>query len=842
MKDVRFQLANGESVVYPNILTQTIEIDEARVLASASNDLSLMCELEGRDNLFTTTDGRMYYELLLNMYQNNVDNFDAGSVQLALNRLGDSFKARFLSVNGTGYLNALRRDFSSKNFNAHLEELVKTNSKTMLYKYLYQNIYDIATANNVSIDSMIQKTEVSLDEVKEIREISTTKPITLRVDDEYIQGKTTGAKKGLSYGLRSLSRATRGVHTGNMSMLAMFSNAGKSAPFVSLLYTPNGYIRMGDVKIGDTLFDMNGKRTKVTGIFPQGVKDNYKLTFKDGTTAECGLEHLWTVYTKSMIKTKAKEPKVMTLGEIMDYGLLDTAGAYKVLTPVNKALEYDKKEFLIDPYLLGALLGDGGIKRSITFSTSELEMVENVRNRLPKGFTIEKVKGDNYYYSISDHSGKNSITDNLRKLKLFGLGSHEKFIPKDYFYGSKEQRLDLLKGLFDTDGSVNKTGGNKSISTTSIRLRDDIIHLCHTLGYRASYITDNRDYKFGKCYQINIWTYDEIFTTSKHKNRVPKNRKVRKRVDLLAITKIEKLEPTEMQCIMVDSPTHTYLTDNMIVTHNTTINYNEFMMDFLEAGEKVFIYSNESSIEDFKDMLLIRTLTRKLKYFKLTRTKINELDIIKAKNPSAFQEYLYKIKEAQAYIDTHYGDKLVLFSVSRYSIAEFNMLHRRYAYRGFKYFLIDTMKSEDAGDKMAIGRLVQQSRNIYELARKLDTHVMVSYQVASYLKQSLKRIIDESCLSGSKQIIEILDILITGRELYQDEYPNQKREIKVYTIKKENGEFKRDYKTLESDKKYIILFLPKNRYGEKILPTLHEFQGAFGITKEIGLCENVMDR
>lgn len=503
MENVKFLLPDRQSTaVYPNNITVGLEIDEARVIACVCNDLSLMCELEGRGNLFNTEDGQLYYSLLNDMHKNKVQEFEIGAVQASLARLGEKYRLNFEQNNGMGHLNAVRKDLSTSNFESYLDTLIKANTKLMMYREFYSNMFDIASGTATNIDTMIQGAEVSLDKIRQLREVSAAKPEVLRIDDKYVQSKIDGAKKGIPYGLKSISRATRGMHLSNMSMLAMPVNNGK-----------------------------------------------------------------------------------------------------------------------------------------------------------------------------------------------------------------------------------------------------------------------------------------------------------------------------------------------------TTINYNEIMMDFLDLGESIFIYSNESGADDFKDMLLIRTLTKHLKYKRLNRTKINNLDIYKTQNPSDFKEYMSKINEAKAYIDLHYSERLVLYSVSRYSIAEFNMLHRRYAYKGFKYFLIDTMKSEDAGDANAVGRLVQQSRTIYEMARKLNTHVMVSYQIASYLKQSMKRVLDESCLSGSKQIVEILDILITGRELYPDEYPNQKREVKVFNLDKSpDGKYYRKYVTLESDKKYLIMFLPKNRYGEKIYPTLHVFNGNFGNTYEVGVCENVMDR
>lgn len=837
---------NNMEIEYPQHLCNEIPDHEARVIGTLVNDLSLMVEVQGRRNLFHTKDGLAYYDLLNDMYNHKATEFDTGSVQSSLSRLGEQFRNDFISLNGMGHLNSLRRNFSPNNFETHFEGLMKANAKLATYRGLYEAICmlhnDIETK---SLEDIIFKIEDTLETARDCNDVSTTKPVILRIDNDYIQSKINGVGRGMSYNLFSISKATRGMHNGNMSMLAMPTNNGKAQPLDSLVFTKNGYVRMGDIKIGDKIYDMNGELHNVTGIFPQGMKPSYKITFKDGSTVECCDEHLWVNNNLWRLKNGKYDWRVQTLKEIMKRKII-SGNTYQTFIPVNKPLQYTQKEYFIDPYIFGCLLGDGSIKTRIEFSCNELDIVERIKQRLPMGYKITKNNANNYTYNISNQTNplKNDIIRELKRLQVFGLGSHEKFIPIEYMSGSIEQRMDLLRGLFDTDGCVNSISGNKNITTTSIRLRDDIIQLCHTLGYRATYTEDNRDYKFGKCYIVNISTYDEIFYSDKHKSRVPQNRKIKRRTDLLAITNIEYIGEKEMQCIMVDSPTHTYLTDNMIVTHNTTINYNEIMLDFLDKGEKVFIYSNESAIDDFKDMLLIRTLTKHLKYYDLTRTKLNELDMIKTKEKEKYEEYMMKIAEAQRYIDVTYNDKLVLYCVSRYSIAEFNILMRRFSHKGFTKFLIDTMKSEDAGDKLAVGKLVQQSRNIYELARKLNVHVMASYQIASYLKQNMKRIYDESCLSGSKQIVEILDILITGRELYPDEYPGQKNEIKVFKIKKDEitGKYVKEFKELESNKKYLVFFLPKNRYGAKIVPTIYQFNGEFGTLFEVGFTESIQEK
>ena len=112
-------------------------------------------------------------------------------------------------------------------------------------------------------------------------------------------------------------------------IIAAHVGYGKRQPYSSLILTPNGYVKMGDLKIGDIIYDGYGEETTVTGIYEQGIQDVYKVTFSDGSVCECGLEHLWKVRTH-----RSKEWKVIELKEIMDKGMT----SYEIpLAPMHKS-------------------------------------------------------------------------------------------------------------------------------------------------------------------------------------------------------------------------------------------------------------------------------------------------------------------------------------------------------------------------------------------------------------------------------------------------------------------------------------------------------------------------
>ena len=146
--------------------------------------------------------------------------------------------------------------------------------------------------------------------------------------------------------------------------------------------------------------------------------------------------------------------------------------------------DFHKNSLYLDSYLLGCLLGDGGIKYSINFSSADKEIIDSFNNLLPKELVIKFSR--NYDYRIVKKEkgiGKNnSLITYLKKLSLFGKGSKEKFIPKNYLLSSVESRIALLQGLLDTDGYIPQKGVHINYTTISNQLCKDVCFLVRSLG------------------------------------------------------------------------------------------------------------------------------------------------------------------------------------------------------------------------------------------------------------------------------------------------------------------------------------------------------------------------
>jgi len=329
---------------------------------------------------------------------------------------------------------------------------------------------------------------------------------------------------------------------------------------------------MGEVSIGDRVIGSSGTSIPVLGVYPQGIQDTYKVSFSDGSSTECSMDHLWAIRGRG---SKQKEYGVWTLDKIQEKGLKDASGAWDRYIPLVKPVQFPEKDFLIDPYLLGLLLGDAQFEQSgsVRFTNIDDELIDYVRNICGKyNLVLRQVDSNSYRLSAGTTYGHgfqghhNYISASLRYLELHYHRSWEKFIPTDYMTGSVEQRLSLLQGLMDTDGWIGEKK-NVHFASSSKQLALDVQYLVRSLGgwsnYNGAYKTPGRD-----SHQISISMPMNLvpFRLTRKAKRCENRSWARPR----SIRKIEYVGKKEMQCIMVAAEDGLYVTDDFIVTHNTT--------------------------------------------------------------------------------------------------------------------------------------------------------------------------------------------------------------------------------------------------------------------------------
>ncbi|GDY77385.1 hypothetical protein SAVCW2_54800 [Streptomyces avermitilis] len=344
--------------------------------------------------------------------------------------------------------------------------------------------------------------------------------------------------------------------------------SGKAQPLDSLVLAPTGFRRMGDLREGDEVVVPNGEIALIDGVFPQGVRDVWRIVLSDGSSVECDDEHLWIVGT-SCGWHRGQTPKVMTTREIR----LDTFkanGSSKWYVPAATPVDLGPDVGLpLDPYLFGLLLGDGSFRHNLRLSTVDDEIRDAAADAVAPDCRLVPVTGSRCDYTIQlkQRSGgvRNPVIQALRRLDLWGKTSHGKFIPEDFKNTSIKNRLSLLQGLLDTDGTVHADGMSVSLRSASLRLAEDVAWLVRSLGGRARVLPEKA------AFHVSVALPDEYapFRLSRKADRVrprPKYNTFRR-----GIRAVEYVGRKPAQCISVGHPSHAYVTDNFTVTHNTMV-------------------------------------------------------------------------------------------------------------------------------------------------------------------------------------------------------------------------------------------------------------------------------
>lgn len=384
---------------------------------------------------------------------------------------------------------------------------------------------------------------------------------------------------------------------------------GKGQPYGSKVLTPYGWKEIQNLKVGDEVISSDGKAHNVKGVYPKQELPTWRFFYSDGTECVFDKDHLHIVRTPNDKYRKNGQFRVMSTTEILEKNNLHygkhNSRTYEI--PIVKPVEYKISSTpYIDPYVIGCLLGDDHLSGNIGFTNADEDILSMFKNRLNDGVTLEKKHYHDYDYIIKTGltgKKKHPFRKYLEDVDLLNVKSKDKFIPNDYLYGSVSNRIDLLRGLMDTDGYISKDSLCQYY-TISEKLKDDMIQLVQSLGGIAKVSEKQGKYKkdgivieCNKVYSITI--------------RIPKinpfycKRKAEKWKDStnqfgrwIDDIKFEKNQKTV--CISVGSEDSSYVTENYIVTHNTAMQLSWAHQVHLHTGGKVLILAPLSVADQTK--------------------------------------------------------------------------------------------------------------------------------------------------------------------------------------------------------------------------------------------------
>lgn len=358
---------------------------------------------------------------------------------------------------------------------------------------------------------------------------------------------------------------------------------GKAQPLDAKVLTPNGWTTMGNISISDYVISANGKPTKVIGVYPQsGERDVYVVSFNDGTKTECDIDHLWSVNSLNMrngsthingvrVKVSDESYRVLSLREIIAGGVYKRKQLnYRI--PLVQPVEFNHKNVNIDPYIMGILLGDGYfLRRSIT--TTDESIVKYCENNINcKIYDRTRTNNNKKLFEISLLNASDILYSYYDK----NIKSSDKYIHSDYLHNSIDVRLELLKGLMDTDGYVSKNG-RIQFASKSKQLAEDVLELVLSFGgfgklttKKTSYTKNGNKILCGNSYIVTMSFVDKKYLPFKLERKLNRCVIREKYAKSKFISDITYKGKEKTKCIIVEDDEHLYITDDYIVTHNTT--------------------------------------------------------------------------------------------------------------------------------------------------------------------------------------------------------------------------------------------------------------------------------
>lgn len=333
---------------------------------------------------------------------------------------------------------------------------------------------------------------------------------------------------------------------------------GKRLDVGTPIATPSGWTTMGELRAGDALFDENGRVCHVTQAHPVELGDSYRVTFDDGSTVLADAEHLWKTWTaadRNPRRGTSSGPAVRTTAEIR--ATLMAGREHNHSIPVAMPLDLPEADLPVDPYVLGAWLGDGTTGEAV-MTIHEPELVDQIeasgcalrRRRSPVTFLME------------------GHTQRLRQAGVLD----RKHVPMAYLRSAIDQRRALLAGLMDTDGHA-AADGTVEFTSTIEQLALDVFELAVSLGfkprtYAGRATLHGRDIgpKWRVCWTPRV----DVFRLMRKRALLRPQRAQANRTAHRYVVAVDKIDNVPMRCITVDSPSHLYLAGRqMIATHNT---------------------------------------------------------------------------------------------------------------------------------------------------------------------------------------------------------------------------------------------------------------------------------
>ena len=546
--------------------------------------------------------------------------------------------------------------------------------------------------------------------------------------------------------IATVDKTIGGIQAGTVTIFTGLSGSGKLLADDTPVMTSNGWKKHGELIVGDMVVSPAGRYVPITHVFPKGVA-NRKVTFTNGEVIYCHENHEWPLDYHTGYTHKKRILSTQQIASKIHYGgKSDTqlCNSLVLRTPMIGT----EKELPVHPYALGAWLGDGRNSNPDICSPKIDKIVSDtiVECGYPISWSsIHKTTGVYYY-------GFKTLRHGLQTLGMCHSRKYnEKHIPTMYLTASYKQRMELLAGLLDTDGSLDNKGRCRySFSTVSEKLRDSFCDLLSTFGFSYTIGSEQpRLSSSGIMGRQVVWKLSfspDIYIPCRVERKQCKKLARKHRV---SITGIEEIAPIQGNCIEVLGGLYC-AGKTMLPTHNSTVT-GQFVLSAIEQGEKVCVYSGELGPEDVQAWLNFQAAGSEyitLKY-----------------DPIAGGDVPYLSPQIQSRIRDWYNGKLYLFDDSQFEnenqlesiLSVFKMMARRI---GAKLFLVDnvlTVTAEDDEEFRAQGRLIVALKHF---AKKYGVAVLVVAHPRKKSTNGAHSAIMQDDVGGNGALVRLADNVI----------------------------------------------------------------------------------
>jgi hypothetical protein len=327
---------------------------------------------------------------------------------------------------------------------------------------------------------------------------------------------------------------------------------GKALPVDTPILSGTGWTTMGQLTVGDHVHAPDGSRTRVVAVGPTHERDCYRVVFADGRELVAADSHMWTVHDR--LTGTERVVSTVDLARGVRYG---RRGDRRWRVPVPIALDREPVELPLDPYLLGAWLGDGTSRRG-EITTADMPVYAAFHSA---GYRHSYLYGRGQAATV----GLPGLQRVLADLGVLG----DKHIPAQYLTGSADQRQALLAGLMDTDGGVT-VGPNTpraEFSTTNRALAVGVLWLARSLGYKPTLVRRPGHWRVG----FTAWRGEGLFRLPR-KDRLLADRAAATRSHMITIVGVHPVGPRQVRCIQVAHPSGCFLAgEHLVPTHNSEL-------------------------------------------------------------------------------------------------------------------------------------------------------------------------------------------------------------------------------------------------------------------------------